>query len=119
MGNTILITEDNQFTAMQYSKILSQHGHKVEVARDGEECIQKFQTGLNTKNYDYVILDHNLPKKKGAEVASEIFSLKENQKVIFASAYALSCEKNYSSLKDKVKFLQKPFSLTQLVEAIK
>ena len=118
MGNRILIAEDNMFTAMQYRKILSHHGHSVDIAKNGEECIEKFKSGSNTKKYDCVILDHNIPKKSGAEVASEIFSLNPDQKVIFASAYALSCEKNFSELKDKVQFLQKPFSLSSLIQTV-
>ena len=59
-----------------------------------------------------------MPKKNGAEVAGDILSLNPNQKIILASAYALSTEKNYSKLKDKVSFLQKPFELTKILELV-
>jgi len=39
----ILVAEDNMFTAQQYNKILEKNGHNVILAKDGEECIQKFE----------------------------------------------------------------------------
>jgi len=59
-----------------------------------------------------------MPKKSGAEVAADILSLNPDQKIILASAYALSTEKHYSKLKDKVLFLQKPFQLTRILELV-
>jgi len=114
----ILIAEDNDFTALQYSKILSKHGHKVDIARDGDECLAKYRSTLTVQRYDLVILDHNIPKKNGADVAAEILSLNSNQKVIFASAYSNSCERNFDMIKNKVTFLQKPFSLNKLIQLI-
>ena len=59
-----------------------------------------------------------MPKKTGAEVAADILSLNPEQKIILASAYALSTEKNYSKLKDRVLFLQKPFELSKILEFV-
>ena len=42
-----------------------------------------------------------------------------NQRIIFASAYALGSENDTTEdFKDNVEFLQKPFSLTKLVRQI-
>jgi CheY-like chemotaxis protein len=59
-----------------------------------------------------------MPQRNGAEVAGDILSLNPEQKIILASAYALSTERNFSKLKDKVLFLQKPFQLSKILELV-
>ena len=121
MLKRILIAEDNKFTSMQYVKLLETKDHTVTVAVDGAQCLEKYSQSLKDESdsgYDVLILDHSMPKKSGAEVAADILSLNPDQKIILASAYALSTEKHYSKLKDKVLFLQKPFQLTRILELV-
>lgn len=122
MQKRILVAEDNKFTAMQYEKLLENQGYLVETALDGDECIEKYTQSISedsdNQRFDVLILDHSMPNRTGAEVAGDILSLYPDQKIILASAYALSTEKNYSKLKDKVTFLQKPFELTRILELI-
>lgn len=122
----ILIAEDNQFTASQYDKILRKYGHDVIITRDGAECLKKYQESLKKSEFealdqnpfDIVVLDQSMPKKSGSEVATEILSVKPTQKIVFASAYALSGSEGTKSLEDKVEYLQKPFSLNTFVQKI-
>ncbi len=121
MQKRILVVEDNKFTAMQYAKLLESNNHLVDMAADGDECVRKYKESIETSNksnYDVILLDHSMPKRSGAQVAGDILSSDPGQKIILASAYALSTEKNYSKLKDKVNFLQKPFELTQILDLI-
>lgn len=121
----ILIAEDNQFTASQYERILRKYGHDVTMTKDGQECIERYRQSLKTEfdsldsqPFDVVVLDQSMPKKNGTEVASEILKETPTQKIIFASAYALSASKDSESLQDRVEYLQKPFSLNSLVSKI-
>lgn len=126
MSLNILIAEDNQYTALQYERILSKYGHKVVITKDGEECINLYKESASKKEFDQldknpfdvVILDQSMPKATGAQAAEEILKTKPSQKIVFASAYGLTAEKNSDSFKDRVQFLQKPFSLTKLVNTI-
>lgn len=122
----ILIAEDNQFTATQYDRILRKYGHNVIITRDGQECLQKYQEkvkktefdSLDDHPFDVVVLDQSMPKKSGSEVARQILSDNPKQKIIFASAYALTGSENTQGLEDKVEYLQKPFSLNSFVKKI-
>lgn len=122
----ILIAEDNQFTASQYERILRKYGHEVIVTRDGQECLKKYKENLartefdsiDKSPFDVVVLDQSMPKKNGSEVATEILSVRPAQKIVFASAYALSANKVSESLEERVEYLQKPFSLNALVSKI-
>lgn len=127
MKLNILIAEDNDFTALQYNRILEKCGHKVTVTKNGEECIQLYQNEKkNSENkmlgespFDVVVLDQSMPKKTGREVANEILKTTPSQRIIFASAYAVGGENEITNeFKENVEFLQKPFSLTKLIRQI-
>ena len=127
MALKILVAEDNEYTSLQYNRILEKEGHKVTFSKDGEECLQKYRDEKK-KNanklpgkgpFDVVVLDQSMPKKSGKQVADEILKTMPNQRIIFASAYALGSENDTTeAFKDNVEFLQKPFSLTKLVRQI-
>ncbi len=122
----ILIAEDNQFTATQYDRILRKYGHSITITRNGTECLETYQSQLKKTEFesiddnpfDVVVLDQSMPKKSGSEVATEILSVKPTQKIIFASAYALSGSEDSKRLEDKVEYLQKPFSLNTFIQKI-
>jgi CheY-like chemotaxis protein len=122
----ILIAEDNQYTAFQYDKILQKFGHNVTVAKDGEECINLYKESIkkNTSDrieenpFDVVVLDQSMPKKVGSQAAQEILDARPSQRIVFASAYGLTAEKNYEDFKERIEFLQKPFSLTKFVKTV-
>lgn len=122
----ILIAEDNQFTSTQYDRILRKYGHNVTITKDGQECLQRYQEkvkktefdSLDDHPFDVVVLDQSMPKKSGSEVARQILSDNPKQKIIFASAYALTGSENTQGLEDKVEYLQKPFSLNSFVKKI-
>jgi CheY-like chemotaxis protein len=127
MTLNILIAEDNAFTVSQYTKILEKNGHSVTVARDGQECIEKYtqelkKTGFETlgKNpFDVILLDNNMPKKSGVEVAKEILDKRPNQRIIFASAYDInSLLKAPGVIPESVEILEKPFSLNTMISKI-
>jgi len=126
MALNILIAEDNDFTALQYNRILEKCGHKVTMTKNGEECLQRYKDEKKKMHkmhgkspFDVVVLDQSMPKKTGKEVANEILKTTPNQRIIFASAYALGGENETSEdFKENVEFLQKPFSLTKLIRQV-
>ena len=127
MSLNVLIAEDNQYTALQYNRILEKYGHKVVITKNGEDCLRQYEHEKKKSEYkmlgespfDVVVLDQSMPKKTGKEVADEILKKTPNQRIIFASAYALGTQNEVSEdFKDNVEFLQKPFSLTKFVKQI-
>ena len=127
LKQSILIAEDNQFTALQYNRILGKYGHQVSITKDGEECLKKYRD-VNEKNkkndqisapFDVVILDQAMPKKTGREVAEAILKINPNQRIVFASAYDVTREKeSIEDFEENFEFLQKPFSLSKFVRQI-
>lgn len=127
LKQSILIAEDNQFTALQYNRILGKYGHQVLITKDGEECLKKYRDAYekNKKNdqlatpFDVVILDQSMPKKTGREVAEVILKISPNQRIVFASAYDVTRENDsLEDFEENFEFLQKPFSLSKFVRQI-
>jgi len=127
LKQSILIAEDNQFTALQYNRILGKYGHQVLITKDGEECLKKYREAYEKikKNdrliepFDVVILDQSMPIKTGREVAEVILKINPNQRIVFASAYNVAKEnESFEDLEEKFEFLQKPFSLSKFVRQI-
>ena len=125
MSLKILVAEDNAFTATQYTKVLQKNGHKVVVTRDGEECLQIYENALSEFDsldqnpFDVILLDNNMPKKSGVEVAKEILDKRPNQRIIFASAYDInSLIKSPGIVPESVEILEKPFSLNTMVNRV-
>ncbi|MFL6496042.1 MAG: response regulator [Nitrososphaera sp.] len=69
--------------------------------------------------FDVVILDYRMPKKDGLQVAKEILEINPKQRIIFASAYVKdTLEESVKELKRVVELLQKPFSLSKLLDTV-
>lgn len=127
MALKILVAEDNVFTATQYLRVLQKSGHAVTVAKDGQECLQVYSDELGRKEFDsldknpfdVVLLDNNMPKMSGVEVAKEILDRRPNQRIIFASAYDIdSLLKTPGTIPENVEVLEKPFSLNTMISKI-
>lgn len=65
---SILIVEDDKFLQDLYVELLSDEGHQVDQAEDGEVALDK----LNKNTYDLVLLDIMMPKKDGLGVLKEL-----------------------------------------------
>ena len=128
MPLNILIAEDNEYTAKQYKLALEKKGHQVTVTKDGMECFDVYNdeakyAELFRKDtyppFDVVLLDQNMPRKKGIDAAKEIIALRRNQRIIFLTAYGQNVLKDVSDVKDDtIQIIQKPFSLDFLAKKI-
>ncbi|MCI0560796.1 MAG: response regulator [Nitrososphaera sp.] len=121
----ILIAEDEENIAYLYRASLESRGHKVAIAMDGRECLEKFAQAMKSMSsslsapFDVIILDYRMPVMDGMEAAVEILRLVPEQRVIFASAYVKeTLQESIKVLNAVVELLQKPFELDVLVEAV-
>lgn len=69
--------------------------------------------------YDVVILDYSMPSINGMDAAKEILTINSHQRVIFASAYVKeTLEHSIKELRQVVELIQKPFSLSELIDIV-
>jgi DNA-binding response OmpR family regulator len=111
----ILIIEDEEKIANFLRRGLKEECYAVDIARDGEEALYKF----DNIEYDLVIIDLMLPKVDGLTVCRKIRISNTNIPIIILTAK--------DSIEDKIKgldwgaddYMVKPFSFSELSARIR
>lgn len=111
----ILVVEDEEKIANLLRRGLLEESYVVDLAKDGEEALYKF----DINEYDLVILDLMLPKVNGVEVCRTIRKKNTSIPIIVLTAK--------DAIEDKVAGLDagaddyviKPFSFTELLARIR
>jgi CheY-like chemotaxis protein len=104
----ILLAEDVRAIALQISHALEKAGYEVQVARDGEECMEK----VASFKPDLLVLDLIMPKITGLEVLRTLraAAATENLPVIVTTAKDYSTELKHIRQSGPVDVLIKPFA---------
>jgi CheY-like chemotaxis protein len=104
----ILIIDDDDFVINVQKEFLVEAGHEIEIARDGEEGIDKIIMG---KRFDLVICDLAMPNWNGLDAVATLDTLNFPVKVLIISGY-LDDEKytnEFPKYKSIAGSLKKPF----------
>ena len=97
-------------------KMLQSAGYEVVLAENGEEGVAAYLE--NRGHISLVVLDMAMPKKSGRDVFYELKEHDPEVKVLLATGY-MHDERSEEILKSGVKgFIQKPFSIYELSEAV-
>jgi DNA-binding response OmpR family regulator len=111
----ILLVEDEEKIAKFLRRGLIEESYAVDIARDGEEALYKF----DINEYDLVILDLMLPKVDGLTVCRKI-RLKDTHIPILMLTAKDSVEDKISGLDAGADdYVPKPFSFIELVARIR
>jgi len=95
--------------------LLKFDGHLVESAPGGEVALALFEPG----KFDLVITDYSMPDMSGDQLAVRIKQRQPDLRIIMATAFAEEL-KGSDKLAANIDFiLDKPFSQTELREAIR
>lgn len=106
----ILLVEDDTEAASYLVKGLTESGHTIEHAADGD-------AGLNLANnnaYDALIVDRMLPKRDGLSLIEEIRKAGNNTPVLILSALDAVDERVTGLKAGGDDYLTKPYSLSEL-----
>jgi two-component system, cell cycle sensor histidine kinase and response regulator CckA len=114
---TILLVEDEEAVRAFGARALASRGYTVLQAASGGEALQIVEQ--NSGRIDLVVSDVVMPEMDGPTMFGELRKRGVKAKVIFVSGYAEDAfAKNLPEGED-FGFLPKPFSLKQLIEAVK
>jgi two-component system, cell cycle sensor histidine kinase and response regulator CckA len=114
---TILLVEDEGAVRAFGARALASRGYTVLQAASGSEALQIVEQ--NGGKIDLVVSDVVMPEMDGPTMFGELRKRGVKAKVIFVSGYAEDAfAKNLPEGED-FGFLPKPFSLKQLIEAVK
>lgn len=113
----ILVVEDEESVRAFAVRALTSRGYTVMEADSGEVGLEVLEE--DTQGFELILSDVVMPEMDGPTMLKELRKRGIKTKVIFMSGYAEDAfEKNLEGASD-FAFLQKPFSLKQLVEKVK
>ena len=117
---SLLYVEDDKIIRDKTATIFKNLFDKVDVAENGVEAIELYKKfhNLNSKYYDIVISDIQMPHLNGIGLTKEIFLINKKQKIIIVSAFN---DKEY--LIDLINigvegFMQKPLSSQNMLQIL-
>jgi DNA-binding response OmpR family regulator len=110
---TILVVEDEPMIRDLVERILVADGHEVRVAEDAPSALELSRT-RSSDPVDLLLTDYALPGMGGPALAAEIRALWPGVAVLCMSGYGHEAE----GLPPGSRFLQKPFTAQELVEAV-
>jgi len=115
-GETILVVEDDVSVRALACRILRGRGYTVMEASNGKEALAAVRAC--TQQIDLVITDVVMPEMSGAELASQLEAVRPGIRILYVSGYANRGMESQAKLDPRVAFLQKPFTIQQLVRKV-
>ncbi len=112
----ILVVEDNVVNQWVMLQFLKKLGFQADLSRDGEDAV----TAASLQEYAAILMDCRLPKLDGLSATRRIREMEKGQRVpiIAVSAGAVPDERERALSSGMDFFLEKPFTLDQLSQAV-
>jgi two-component system cell cycle sensor histidine kinase/response regulator CckA len=114
---TILLVEDEEGLRALNARGLTSRGYTVVEASNGVEAIREIEAREGA--VDLVVSDVVMPEMDGPTLLKELRSRNPNMKMILVSGYAEDAFEKHLPEGGQFAFLAKPFTLKQLVAAVK
>ena len=113
---TVLLVEDEEGLRALNARGLASRGYTVCEASNGAEAIKEIDNG---RKIDLVVSDVVMPEMDGPTLLKELRRRDPDLKIIFVSGYAEEAFAKNLPEGGQFAFLAKPFTLKQLVAAVK
>jgi two-component system, OmpR family, alkaline phosphatase synthesis response regulator PhoP len=114
MTAKILVVEDEPALRIALSDRLKSEDYEVETAADGEEGFEKAMSG----DFDLLLLDVMLPKKKGFDVCRDLRSAGLTMPIILLTARGETVDKVLGLKLGADDYVTKPFEMSELLARI-
>ena len=113
---SILVVDDHPAIRSTMLDILEEEGFSAEQAVNGEEALSK----CLENEYDFVLMDVQMPKLNGIQVLAKIRDSKQTQsKFIFFSAYSVPELEEQAVALGSYAFLRKPIQVEKIIDLIR
>lgn len=113
----ILMIEDNNSVSAMMAMFFKKEQWEADFAYDGEEGVEKFNDANG--DYDIILLDLNLPKKDGMQVAADIRRESPTIPIIMLTARDSESDQVLGLEMGADDYVTKPFSPITLIARIK
>jgi CheY-like chemotaxis protein/HPt (histidine-containing phosphotransfer) domain-containing protein len=117
----LLLVEDNEVNARMAMMMLEKNGYPGEVARDGEEAVARFASGV----YDGILMDCHMPNMDGYEATRAIREIESSSlwkrkrcRIIAMTANVQTGERERCLAAGMDDYVSKPLRAKTLIEAL-
>ena len=114
-GTKILIVDDDQGSRDLLSEVLASNGYVVAAVPDGATAREEL---ARDGAYEIVIADLRMPNGTGLDLLRELRRNNRQQELILMSSFMTGIEKQQALDLGARALLDKPFRLSQLLEAV-
>lgn len=120
----VLLAEDNEISAALAKAALDRAGHRVVVARDGQEAMDAFNLALaNAAPFDVALIDLHMPRVEGLDVLTAIRRFEAGRDlwptpIVVLSADGQAATREKALAAGATRFLTKPVDPFDLIRAI-
>jgi len=108
--------EDNAVNQMLAMSMLRKLGASAELAKDGQECVDKVRSG----DYDLVLMDIQMPRMDGVAATRAIRQIAgiRQPRIVALTANAMDSDRQACLDAGMEDFLSKPFQVTDLQDRL-
>jgi len=111
----VLIVDDDQGSRELLSEVLASNGYAVVAAADGASAREEL---ARDDGYKVVIADLRMPNGSGLDLLREMRRGNHQQELILMSSFMTTIEKQQALELGARALLEKPFRLSQLLDAV-
>lgn len=116
-GERILLVEDEDVVREFAVRALRERGYSVHEARTAEEALDTFRRAGG--DFNLVFSDVVLPGKSGVQLVDELLTDRPEMPILLSSGYA-DRKSQWPAIQDRgFKFLQKPYSMNDLLRTVR
>jgi CheY-like chemotaxis protein len=112
---TVLVVDDEPGVRALARRILEGGGYAVLEAGHGAEALEVMASQARV---DFLIADLDMPVMRGEEMAKKIRALRPDLRVLYVTAHSEQLFKERPELIEGEAFLDKPFTMRGLLEAV-
>lgn len=110
----VILVEDEPDVRDLLTRVLADDGWTVYDASGGAEALRLFE---EHRDVDLLITDLNMPILDGLRLAQIVRRQRPNQKILYITGYSDRIFESRTVLPENEAFLDKPFTVTGLLEA--
>ncbi len=116
-GRAVLVVEDEDSVRRIIGRVLERMGFAVTAVANGEEALAVVEAGGVTP--ELLVTGLVMPRMSGGELAAQLSAALPDLRVLFISGYTDEAVGHLGKLGDGRTFLQKPFSVDSLSQAVR
>jgi PAS domain S-box-containing protein len=114
-NRTILIVEDDEYSALILEELLKPYGFNIMIATDGMQAIRAC---IDKPEIDLVLMDIQLPVLDGLQATQRIKKIKANLPIIAQTANAMQEDKEKALAAGCDNYISKPIDDNELIQMI-